>query len=157
MGYTLSIGKPILDIDTKNHWISIDVEPVELEDAPAFGEPTDYTNRRWPSYSSWAKFVRFVELEHVFRDEDKGLIRQHPGETPISKWHQEEIDKAMEKFKEKYPNAKAGYSPLIDEANGVWEDPDWPEENNWLCRLEWLKYWVDWALENVETPIFKNT
>ncbi len=34
---------------------------------------------------------------------------------------------------------------------------DWAEENDYATRLEWLKYWVDWSLENCDKPVFCNT
>ena len=61
------------------------------------------------------------------------------------------------KLYEKYPNCRAGYSTKINEKEGFFEDIDWPAENNHAVRLEWLKYWVDWALENCECPVFYNS
>jgi len=54
MGYTLRIGE--LGDDGE-------VETVRHDDAPAFDEPTDYTNDRWPSYTAWWGFVRACGLD----------------------------------------------------------------------------------------------
>lgn len=157
MGYTLKIGESIVNVDKEYNYVSIDVKLEQHDKAPAFGEPTDHQNQRWPSYSSWGDFCRFTGLYEMFFDKEDGLINQHPGQMPLLPKHKEQIDEVLKKYKEKYPNAVAGYSPKIDFSKNIFEDADWPEENNWLTRLEWLKYWVDWALENCKQPIFKNT
>lgn len=159
MGYTISIGE--LKTEVTEEGIESIVrnyaQDENHENAPSFGEPTDYTNSRWPSYSAWRRFTRFVDIEDLFYNEHTGIMRQHPGCFPLVKEHKEIIDKAHKKFYEKYPNAKAGYSPKINEKEGIWEDPEWPLENNYAVRLEWLKYWVDWALENCKTPVIYNS
>jgi hypothetical protein len=155
MGYTLKIGQleKVVDED-----YSFDTaESVRLDNAPAFGEPTDYTNSRWPSYTSWHNFSRFVNLEDLFYNKETGLIRQHPGCFKLTQEHKEIIDKAYSDFYQKYPNCKPGYSPNIDEKNGIYEDKSWSEEKSWAVRLEWLKFWVDWSLENCSEPVFYNS
>ncbi|KAA5548096.1 hypothetical protein F0145_05050 [Adhaeribacter rhizoryzae] len=84
-------------------------------------------------------------------------MREHPGCVPLVKEHKEIIDNAYETLKSKYPNAVAGYSPNIDEEMGIYMDPEWPEENGQLVSMEWLKYWVDYALENCKTPVNYNS
>lgn len=153
MGYTIAIGE--LEI-VKDEWGKRkQVKSVTLDNAPAYGEPTDHTNERWPSYSSWANAMRFIGLYDLMFNESNGLMRQHPGIYRLRKKHKAAIDKAYKEFYEKYPNAKAGFSPkqLSDPFNG---DKEWPEENNWAVRLEWLKFWVDWAFANCEKPVFYN-
>lgn len=157
MGYNLYIGEAVLNYDNDSDYPSvyIDVKLEQHDNAPAFGEPSDYTNSRYPSYTVWSDFCKFVGLYDLFYDEDYGLCRPHPGETPLTTKHKEAIDKAYSDFKNKYPNSVATYG----EKQENWYDSDEnnPEENGYLCRLEWLKYWIDWALENCEKPIFKNS
>lgn len=159
MGYTLIIGelKTFVEQDGLDSRIINRAEEVIHKTAPAYGEPTDYSNSRWPSYSSWADAMRFVGLYDMMFDEETGLMRNHPDCVPLVKEHKEIIDKAYKEFYEKYPNCKAGYSPKINEKEGIYEDAEWPEENNYATRLEWLKYWVDWALENCKIPVFYNS
>lgn len=147
MGYSLEIGEPYVEVEKEDNLVTIEVKEVKLEDAPAFDEPTDFTNSRWPSYSGWSDFCTFVGLYDMFFDKEKGLISEHPGVFPVLPLHKEKIDKAMLQFKRKYPNAIAGYS----------DKPGWPEANSYLVRLEWLKYWIDWSLINCKQPVFKNT
>lgn len=158
MGYTLTIGELETTItdDGLESCVWNQAKNVHLDNAPAFGEPTDYTSSRWPSYTAWANFARFVDLYDFFYDKSTGLIRQHPGCVPLKKEHKEIIDEAYKKFYEKYPNAKAGFSPKEKE-DMFFEDKDWPEENAYAVRLEWLKFWVDWALENCKNPVFENS
>lgn len=158
MGYTLKIGELKVSINGEgiDSYISNDVELVEHENDPAFREPTDYQNIRWPSYTAWADSMRFIGLYDFMFNKDNGILREHPGCFPLTKEHKEIIDKAHYDFYKKYPNCKAGYSPLTKE-NEFFEDENWPKENNYAVRLEWLKYWVDWALANCKMPVFYNS
>lgn len=159
MGYTLTIGE--LKTTVKYHglesYIQNYAEDVTDEKAPAFGEPTDHLNSRWPSYTAWHDAMRFVGLHEMMFNKENGLIRNHPDCVPLVKEHKEIIDKAYLEFYKKYPGCKAGYSPKIKEKGGIYEDPEWPQENGYAVRLEWLKYWVDWALENCKHPVFYNS
>lgn len=157
MGYTLRIGELDIDYDQEDSYIRLTCESKELPTAPAFGEPTDHSNSRWPSYTSWSDFVEWAGINELFYDEDEGLIREHPGCVPINKKHQAIINEAYDAIKDKYPNVKAGYSPKIDYANRIFKDPDWPIENSMMTRLEWLKFWFDWALDNCNKPVFYNS
>jgi len=80
MGYDLTIGEAEFKVDKvgddfvdniQEECIRVTVAEIKHDNAPAFGEPTDYTNVRWPSYSSWAIFCEFAELEHVFYEMDE--------------------------------------------------------------------------------------
>lgn len=156
MGYTLIIGELKTEvIQDDGGYIYNTAELTNHDDAPAFGEPTDHENSRWPSYTAWANAMRFIGLEELMHNKNTGLLRNHPGCIPLTKEHKEIIDKAYIAFYEKYPNAKAGYSTKVNAFGD--DDPDWPEENSYAVRLEWLKYWVDWALENCKQPVFYNS
>ena len=154
MGYTLKIGnaKPYFDEDNECEMMNVDNMYCDL--APAYGEPTDHSNARWPSYSSWAAAMRFVGLYDLFFDRPGGLLNEHPGYAILTKEHQHKINTAYAAFYKKYPNCNPGYSPL---ATDFQDDLNWPVENTWAARLEWLKYWVDYALDNCEKPIFYNS
>lgn len=158
MGYNLDIGELEVEFEQDDCYISLTAKSESRDDAPAYGEPTDNSNSRWPSYTSWHNSMEFVGLKDLFFDEDSeySLLTQHPGCVPLNKHHKKVIDRAYEDFMEKYPDVVAGYSPKTKD-NIMAEDPDWPEENGALVRLEWLKYWVDWALKNCEKPVFANS
>jgi len=150
MGYNLSIGQLIttIEADGLDSYIRNDVEFQHNEGAPAFGDMGDGTNSRYPSYVIWADCMWFVGLYDFMFSKDNGLIRDHPGCVLLTQEHKQMIDKAYTKFYAKYPNAKAGYPKDGENA---------PEENSCAVRLEWLKYWVDWALVNCSKPVFVNS
>lgn len=110
----------------ENEGFQFDVENVEHLNAPAEGSPTDYTNSRWPSYSGWSDFVNETGLSVLNAD----LIKGHPGYTILKPAHKEIIDRKFKQIKKLEPHNQA--------------------------RLSWLKYWVDWALENCKQPAFLN-
>lgn len=141
MGYSLIIGEHI--VEQAEDYTHQTAQVVSLPTAPAFGEPTDYTNQRWPSYTGWREFSEFCELLPLMFDRSDSLIAEHPGYTVLTKEHKEEIDEAYKRFYDLYPNAVATFKSdkLVD---------------HYACRLEWLKFWVDWALENCKNPVFMN-
>lgn len=172
MGYTLEIGEAV--IDWSEEMVRIDVEGKKLDDAPAFGEPTDYTNARWPSYTSWADFCRNVGIYDVVMDKQWSkevgnctwiycLMPSHPGEAPITKHHLEIIEAKVNEYKEKHPDHIAKYPPPKEGAEpifgGMYREEDLvtdPKYDGNLCRAEWLLFWMRWALENCKNPVFIN-
>lgn len=76
MGYTIKIGQAVLEVYGDTYIVS--VEDVEHPNAPAFGEPTDYTNARWPSYTAWSRFILEAGLDLHLIGED------HPGNRVIT-------------------------------------------------------------------------
>lgn len=148
MGYTLRIGElktVVNDGDGLESTISNTCDLVHLDNAPAFGEPTDYENQRWPSYSSWSDAMQICGLYEFMFDRHEGLLRNHPGCFPLVKEHKEVLDKAYKDFYLKHPNSKANFE---DENNNI---------NGAAVRLEWLKFWFDWAFENCKVPVFYNS
>lgn len=137
MGYSITIGEYYTYKEDGRNWA--DAHTVTLPNAPAYNEPTDYTNERWPSYTAWSDFSDFVGLP-LYK-----TIGKHPGWLSVTKKLKSEIDEAYSNFMVKYPNAIARMG-----------DKDKPE-NYQLARLTWLKFWVDWALENCKKPIIYNS
>lgn len=163
MGYNLTIGEAGFDVDevggswtetVQDEYICVTAESVELPDAPAFGEPTDHTNQRWPSYGQWYDFCEGVGILPITfemnEDECTGSIRGgHPGFFPITKAFKEAVDHAYDNWKTQHPDAVPEY---ILQADGEYDIGC-----SYLARLTWLKYWTDWALENCKCPIFTNS
>lgn len=164
MGYTLNIGelKIRYDNDEDCPTIDCDAETFMHDNAPAFGEPTDKTSSRWPSYTAWANFSRFTGLYDLFYGKneqkettrDDALLRSHPGCVPLTEKHRREVNAAYEGFKIKYPNAIPTYGTPKNVFEG---DKNNPEENYQMTRLVWLHYWVNWALDNCKQPVFTNS
>ncbi len=101
---------------------------VRLNNAPADGVPTDRTNQRWPSYTGWTDFYEAVGLKEMF---EKDILSHHPGFVELKQKHKQNVDFAYRSIRNFHPD----HQP----------------------RLEWLKFWIDWALENCKRPVFVNT
>ena len=170
MGYTLRIGELVVEYhqDEDEPRIDLSAKLSRHDDAPAFGEPTDYENQRWPSYSVWSNFAEDAGLYPLFFGREKGsgqlsrddaLLAQQPGCVPITEAHRREVNEAMARWKQKYPKATPTFGKPAPEGevSGFWSDPDNPEENGKMTRLVWLQYWINWALDNCKQPVFENT
>ena len=175
MGYSLTIGNAVLDYDEDQ--VRVGAEIVRLDNAPAFGEPTDFESQRWPSYSSWAEFCRELGItDAMFGTRDKGkgeleyngkyvspLLECHPGATPITVTHVEFIEERLREYKEKHPTHIAQYAPLkpgVEDKGFFQPEEDYVDDpiyDGTLCRGEWLVFWLRWAIENCEKPVFVNT
>ncbi len=72
MGYTLKIGEleSYASDEGLESRIINNVQYQKNENAPAFGEPTDHENSRWPSYTSWSKSMHFIGLSDLFFDKE---------------------------------------------------------------------------------------
>jgi len=147
MGYTITIGQLEVHKNPKDGLdctcLRLDAEGVSIDDAPAFGEPTDHTNSRWPSYSSWSDFLRNAGLYDIFFYDNGHLIGGHPGIRLVTKELQQRVAYALVSFKAANPNAEAVFN----------DDP----KGGTLCRLIWLDYWLTWALANCGTPVIANS
>lgn len=145
MGYTLMIGEyapEFIDEDGQTCILQA-CRKERHEGAPAHGEPTDNTNERWPSYTTWLEFSRFMKLQPLFAE----LLREHPGCVPLVLRHKRAVDAAVQRMQWEYPDMEPGFSTGYSEG-----DP-----RPYLARLSWLSYWIDWALENCQHPVFYNS
>lgn len=174
MGYTLKIGEAKIFWDYER--VNIDVPLVNLASAPAFGEQTDYENQRWPSYAGWADFVRNLEIEDVmfnarnggygFIDVEGGtiypLIDEHPGAMPITQHHLRIVEEKLAAYQAKHPTHRAEFPPLKPgiEKEGFHPDSHYVDDPTYdptLCRAEWLVFWMRFAVQNCENPVFWNS
>lgn len=175
MGYTLKIGEAELSYETD--YVCIDCATVEIDSAPAYGEPTDRQNQRWPSYSSWHDCMKTLGLMDVMfcsrnggggfdrgGDSYEPLLASHPGAMPVTKAHAEEVEERLAAYKKKHPTHRAEYPPPKQGAKPMFgsmyrnEDLETsPEYDGSLCRGEWLAYWLRWAVENCKQPVFVNS
>jgi len=170
MGYTLKIGELEMQYwqDEDRPEIHLSAKSFNHDDAPAFGEPTDGQSQRWPSYRSWREFTIKAGLHALFYGTEEGskelvrddaLIAAHPGCVPLTERHRAEVNTALERWKKKYPDATPTYGRPAPEGvcSFTWHDKENPEENSYMCRLVWLHYWVNWALDNCHRPVFENS
>lgn len=175
MGYTLKIGEAVLEYD--EDYVGVNCEVIRLDNAPAFGDPTDYESTRWPSYIAWANAMEKLGLMDVMFNQRNGgngcleydgkcltpLIEVHPGATPITKHHAEYVEKKLAEYKAKHPEHRAEYPPPKPGATpivgDVYRESDYdqdPRYDSALCRGEWLAFWLRWAVENCKQPVFVN-
>lgn len=155
MGYTIKIGNAIPHFSKDDGYLDArwEVALASNDDAPAFGEPTDKENQRWPSYTAWANSMRALGLYDLFLERDEGLMSPHPGCKLITKEHLDQVRSAVADRRTKNGGKPAGFFGYdndnhqeIDNGN----DPD-------LARGVWLEYWMAWAIDNCETPAIENS
>lgn len=161
MGYNLSIGEATIAWNEEQ--VKIVVEEIKLPEAPAFGEATDHTNQRWPSYTSWSNFCEILDIKDIMLNERNGgcdelqieerkwiypLILEHPGAQPILPYHLNYIQEKYVKLREKYPSIVAGFSESENDDALI---------SGTLARAEWLIFWLNWALKNCKYPTFYNS
>lgn len=165
MGYDIYIGSPYLqefdpewEDDEMRAWYSVD--SMEHPDAPNFkgDEMTANTNHRHPSYSAWADFTRRNGLYEFFFDDEKGLMRQHPGCFRINKEHLVILKEALKK-RELIDNRPAGLDPRMHDLSKDWVEIPMEEQTHDYdkVRLHWLIFWFDWALNNCKCPAIRNS
>jgi len=148
MGYTLAIGEKEIDnSDPEYHFTRVKNE--RHDQAPAFGEPTDHENARWPSYSGWSDCMTEAGMFDLFFDKDNGLLNEHPGYKTITPALVDTFRARKKAFEEKYPSVTAEY---LDDGHDGFITP-----NATYCRIVWLDYWLTWALAHCKEPIFFNS
>jgi len=158
MGYSITIGEfeisenPDDGIDCS--CLSFGAESKEIDSAPAFGEPTDRCNMRWPSYSVWSDCLEHAGMKDLFFCEQGHLIGGHPGVRLITSELYSEFTDRKVAFEAKYPKVEATYGNQKSNFEG---DPDNPECNSTYCRIIWLDYWLSWALRTCNTPVIANS
>lgn len=132
MGYTIQIGELKIEHVAEAGemlWLRGDAEPAHHPDAPADGSPTDHTNARWPSYTGWAEFAEDAGLAEYFFARGSGVMSEHPGCYVLG------------------PDDLARLEAV---------DMERLQPYN-RGRMEWLKWWVRWALANCKVPVLANS
>lgn len=92
------------------------------------------------------------------------LLNRHPGVTNITAGHVAYCAAKLNAYKTKHPTHRAEYPPPKPGAEPImgnfYREADLvqdPEFDGYLCRGEWLLYWLRWAVENCECPVFVNS
>lgn len=134
-------------INGKTVYYHVVVNDVILPDAPSFpNDSLQSCNCRTPSYSAWYEFCRMTGLYDLFFDDECGLMREHPGFQVLHLDHAVAIQNALNDWKAKHPNAIPGFEKF------PWRGEVVPTVgyDYTLARLEWLNWWVQWALKHCE-------
>ena len=146
MGYTVKIGelKVEVEMDGLDSYIDFDVEDQEGRKEPFLnaGDLGDGSNSRFPSYGNWKAVCEKAGMLDFMFGAHVGVMRSHPGQVPLSTEHKDLINKIYKNFREEYPDAHPHYDG--DDACAA------------MVRLEWVRYWVNWAVDNCEKPVFCN-
>ena len=172
MGYTLTIGNAVFETwsDDKVSNLFVNAELKALDSAPTFpnDEMTGNGNQRSPSYTGWANFCREAKIYDLFFGNSKNgryyetdidgmhrespLICDHPGFEAINKHDVAYVKSALDRYGTCHPDTSPGFDN--------WD----PKEascatlqDSTMARLMWLHFWMDWAVENCDRPIIKNT
>lgn len=147
MGYSITIGELRIEKNPDDGFdspcIKFLANHIRKDDAPAFGEPTDYTNSRWPSYTSWTNAMREAGLYECFFSNGT-LIGGHPGVRLVT----EDLLLAVQNAKYCIEKANPGMKAQFDDSKPL---------QSTYCRVIWLEYWMSWALANCEVPVIANS
>lgn len=131
------------------------------EGAPAYPGDTlsNNVNARHPSYTAWSGFCKEVGISELFYGQgwkpewrsyeecsegfhrSTPLFAEHPGYQAIGPSDVEYIRQALENRRATNPDPP-----------GLGSGEDYEK-----VRLEWLYYWMDWAVKNCERPIIHNS
>lgn len=152
--------------------VRIGCEGTEDANAPdlGHGDVAGKSNDRSPSYTAWADFCERSGLKDVFYEEDfqRSQVRGkkayemrggHPGAVPLTQYHLQRVRDAKRKWLKAHPGAKCPSSTpcsLTAEEKKAGKlctcEVDWT-----LGRLDWLEFWMEWALKNCKKPIVFNS
>lgn len=154
MSYDIYIGEGVW---SEEDW---GVHGFTLSEAPAFrgDRLSKQCNSRHPGYLQWGGFLDRVGLYELFFGVS-GLMAEHPGACKLKPQHLYLIHNALEKYQASKPSAKPGLCGCKEcsissytQADGLaHEDLDYD-----LARLQWLDWWVMWAIQNCSNPTLVN-
>ena len=129
------------------------------DDAPAYDEPTDHMNQRWPSYTSWAAFLYTSNLNDLFLEGNDNLIGEHPGYIDITPELYKEIQWKYTRFKMQNKGSIPSFEDEDFEKYDkilYYKDYEIPV-NHTLARFDWLMYWLDYSMNKYDEVIMSNT
>lgn len=165
MSYDIYIGEALLRVpsaDSAEEWadtaLNAHVLPHVEEGAPSFpgDSMTGRENHRHPAYGAWDEFLRQVGLYALFKDDDEGLMRHHPGCFLLRPRDLVAVRSALESWKARaWPTEERipGWDPKFKLGDSG--EPD-PRYDAILARLIWLEWWFAWALNNCRVPAIYN-
>lgn len=163
MGYTIMIGEACIErLDEYGREVRLGIERVTHPEAPR--HPNDVprnlgANERWPSYSGWADFARATDTESLWFHEDEGLLRPHPGVVHLQSSHVQTVREALARYRSAHPGAVPGF--MATAPTDPFHDASAPNTpgtfDAMLARLEWVEWWMTWAIRNCRIPAVGNS
>ncbi len=129
--------------------VKIDCDVIAHKNVTFCSGLIDCANKRQRSYTFWSDAMEILGLMNVMYDSENGgsdytrlngherypLMTYPEGAAPITIEHVEEVERCLAVYKAKRPHSC---------------DPV-------LRHGEWLAYWLRWAIENCERPVFVNS
>lgn len=131
-----------LQVVTKGRGIKKYIE-LSVKDIRDVGEPyvKYFEGNRAVDTIAWDDVVHCInsDITSLMNDVEYGLLRNDYA-VPITKQHKHKLDEYYNVFKSRYPDAipNSHSDSRVDVA---------------LAVLEWLKFWIDWALKNCKVPV----
>lgn len=146
--------------------IATSVIKEKVEEAPSFNEPTDKTNSKWPSYTTWSIICYLADLDNLFyekNDEFYEFKGGHPGYFYLTKEWIDELNSKIEKFKINYPNTSKVDNPEVEISYQEIEYLEDGKKHTYLAkdvtqRLDWLSFWCNYAYDKYyDETVFYNS
>ncbi|MEK3849952.1 MULTISPECIES: hypothetical protein [Paenibacillus] len=139
MGYNIGIGEAILHVDKNDGQITVEIERVEVAEAPVWELPENDPfpdlvgkgNFTYPSNSGFARFSSATGLKDVLFNFDSTAT------TLIKDDDLKIIRRAKEQWITDHPKSIAGWRR---------------NEDDILAKLIWYEFWFEWALNNCKIP-----
>lgn len=143
MGWMIQIGHPELCHDPDGEEAPyVHIPRITHPDAPHFPGDEE-TNTRLPSHYGWGEFVRATGMEALFNE----LAPNMRGEmVRLVPRHLAQLQQIRDGWRARYPHLQPGWFDDLP-------NPDQRAAYH-LARLEWLVWWVDWALHHGEGAAF---
>jgi hypothetical protein len=161
MAYDITIGELLVEFNQAERYINLSAVEVELPDAPAFGDPTDRMNQRWPSYGVWRPFLKEVGLLGLFYDTEGtdpnggDVLGGHPGVVPLTQGWADKVHAARLHREATNGGKPAGFFAPDETSKHEFDVKDNGNDPH-LARLIWLDFWCDWAMKNCKQPVIAN-
>ena len=143
MGYLIEIGELLTEVEDDGlcSYLYNTVKRIYVDEAPKIQRGVNSIS---PSYSTWSDVCKVLGITDLMFDTEYGLMHEHPGCVPITKEHKELFDIAYTKF----------YKDNVDINVDIDSERDVDQA---AVRLEWLRFWIEWALINCNVPVFYNS
>lgn len=134
MGYTIKIGNAV-PVFSKAEFPRL-VAQWKVEDAESKGAPCPPGDE-----AEWQELIEQVGLWGMFYHPLNGLMANHPGCVGIEPTDAASVRAALIRYRK---------TATLPAGEGINHDYN-------LARLEWLDFWMHWAIATCETPAIENS
>ena len=162
MSYDIYIGNAVLHSEWSDDYQAAEwaVESTTHPDAPFKPDLTQSGNSCHPGYSQWADAMRAVGLYELWFKPWEGLLSEHPGCKRLTREHLDAVEDARKAYSAQHPTERPGCCECAECQRpfaGKNPPPHDPTLNFNMLRLDWMAFWMRWALENCERPAVSNS